>query len=332
MVAFTPRRAGSQSAPMKTLLLGYSDIARRRILPALRRVGITAIDIASRSAGAVLPEHLPARLFEDYEEALRRTDAAIVYVSTVNSLHGHWARKALEAGFHVVVDKPACLGLPETFALVELANRKGACLAEAITYSHHPQIEAARRQFESAGTAPTHIVAAFSFPPLAATNFRYRADLGGGALWDLGPYAATLGRAFFHDPPIDIGAQTTEMRGPVETSFSMLTRYSEGRTCVGSFGFTTGYVNRLDLLGPGMTIGIDRAFSPPADRSLEIVVRHHDETTGIRIPPSDSFALFLDEVLAAISAGKAGLLASRMLDDAQALDRLRASAAGRRAA
>jgi predicted dehydrogenase len=316
---------------MKILLLGYSDIARRRILPALRRVGITAIDVASRSAGAVLPEHLPARLFEDYDQALRRTDAAIVYVSTVNSLHGHWARKALEAGFHVVVDKPACLGLQETCALVEVASRKGACLAEAITYLHHPQIEAARRQFENVGTAPTHILAAFSFPPLATANFRYRADLGGGALCDLGPYAATVGRIFFHDPPVNIVAHTTERRGPVETSFSMLTLYSEGRTCAGSFGFTTGYVNRLDLFGPGMTIGIDRAFSPPADRALEIAVRHHDQLTNVHIPASDSFAVFLDEVLTAIASGKASLFASRMLEDAQALDRLRASAAGREA-
>jgi predicted dehydrogenase len=219
--------------------------------------------------------------------------------------------------------------LQETCALIELAGRKGACLAEAITYSHHPQIEAARCQFENAGTAPTHILTAFRFPPMAAANFRYRADLGGGALWDLGPYAATVGRIFFRDPPANVIAHTTERRGALETSFSMLTLYSEGRTCVGSFGFTTGYVNRLDLFGPGMTVSIDRAFSPPADRALEIAVRHHDEMTTVHIPASDAFALFLGEVLAAIAAGNASLFASRMLEDAQALDRLRASAAGR---
>jgi predicted dehydrogenase len=314
---------------MKMLLLGYSDIARRRVLPALRRVGVSAVDIASRSTRTVPAEHLSGRLYADYDEALRNTEATIVYISTVNSMHKCWARKALEAGFHVLVDKPAFLTFQDTGELVELASRKGVCLAQAITFSYHPQIEAARRQFESGGSRPTHIVAAFSFPPLPPANFRYRADLGGGALWDLGPYAANVGRIFFRDGPTDIIARTTERQDELETSFSVLTMYSGGRTCLGSYGYTTGYINRLDVLGPEMTIGIDWAFSPPPDRALEITVRHRDEIRAIPIPANDAFALFFEDILTAIGSGNTAEFGARMLEDARALDRLRASALGR---
>src|ERR1700686_4633613 len=100
---------------MKVLLLGYSDIARRRVIPGLYAAGVRAIDIASLSATTVeWPGTDPPRLYRDYEKAISESDAQLIYISTVNSLHAELGRKALNHGFHVVIDKPACLGLTET--------------------------------------------------------------------------------------------------------------------------------------------------------------------------------------------------------------------------
>ena len=311
---------------MKVLLLGYSDIARRRVLPALRSLGVESVDIASEAAVSVeWSGAVSARLFRDYDVALRQTDAEVVYVSTVNSHHAQWTRKALRAGFHVAVDKPAFLSIGETQDLIELAESKQLCLAEATVYSYHPRIAMARQVFEQSGSAATHLLAAFSFP-LAAPNFRYRPELGGGALWDLGPYAVTAGRLFFGERPTGIVASNLSASDQVDTSFSMMAVYPGGRSCVGSFGFTTGYMNRLDIMGPGTVVTIDRVFSPPPNVPTELTIRQMDQVRTILVPPADSFALFFNDFFENVSGQNHSDFLKRMLADAQAIDRLRASA------
>lgn len=312
---------------MKVLLLGYSNIARRRVLPAFQRLGVTKIDVASLSTTAVDSTNgVQVRLFRDYDQALRLTDAELVYVSTVNSGHAHWTRKALQQGFHVVVDKPAFLSVEEARDLTELAERQQRCLAEATVYSYHPQVALALAAFEETNVTPTHIIAAFSFPPLSPDNFRYRVEYGGGALWDLGPYAVSLGRVIFGASPSEVIGLRLSERDRVDTAFCMMASYPGGRGCSGAFGYTTGYLNRLDILGPGTVLTIDRAFSPPADAATMMTIRQNDQLRTIHVPPADSFALFLEDVLEAIVQRDYGRFSDLIIADALALDRLRRSA------
>src|SRR5207248_10888592 len=122
----------------------------------------------------------------------------------VNGEHLRWAQRALGQGRHVVVDKPAFLGLEQADRMLELAAKQGVCLAEATVFAYHPQVEFIRQQFRVADSAPCHVTATFSFPSMDPDNFRYRRALGGGALWDLGPYAAAVGRVFLDDEPASV--------------------------------------------------------------------------------------------------------------------------------
>ena len=255
---------------MKLLLIGYSKIAQKRVLPALSKAGVTQVDVAShsRAGDVVLPRGAAGQVFGDYETALAESDADLVYVSTVNSTHAEWAARALGRGCHVIVDKPACTSPVGTRRLLDLAQQQDRCLAEATVYGYHPQIGAARQAFVEAGSRPTRIIATFSFPPLPADNFRYKAAFDGGALWDLGPYAVTPGRLFFGEEPKEIECHVTGRGDEVETSFSVLMTYGGGCSMVGHFGFDTGYRNRLDILGPGVTVTIDRVFTTPADMNI----------------------------------------------------------------
>jgi predicted dehydrogenase len=310
---------------MKLLLVGYSKIAQKRVLPALAEAGVTRVDVASQShAGdVVLPPGVTGQVFADYEAALAESGAALVYVSTVNSTHAEWAEKALRRGYHVIVDKPACTSLVDTRRLLDLARQQDRCLAEATVYGYHPQIAAARQAFVEAGSRPTRLIATFSFPPLPVDNFRYRAAFDGGALWDLGPYAVTPGRLFFGEEPQAVVCHVTGQGDEVETSFSVLMTYSGGRSMVGHFGFDTGYRNRLDLLGPGVTVTIDRVFTTPANMAGELHVNQRNQARVVAVPPADNFGLFLRAVIDGIEAGRHGPLADDMLVDARVLWRLR---------
>lgn len=310
---------------MKLLLIGYSRIAQKRALPALAHIGLTHVDVASRTRAdrVTLPEGVTGRVFDDYETALVHSTANLAYVSTVNSTHAVWAAEALRRGYHVVVDKPAFTSLDDTQRLLDLARQHKRCLAEATVYAYHPQIQIARQTFLDAGLQPTRLTATFSFPPLAADNFRYRKDYGGGALWDLGPYAVTPGRLFFGAEPEEISCRITGRGDEVETGFSMLATYPGGRAMVGHFGFNTGYCNRLEILGPHTTIAMERVFTTPAGQANVLHVNQHNQPQTVAVPPADSFALFFRAVVAALETGQFESLAQDLLSDASVLHRLR---------
>jgi predicted dehydrogenase len=266
------------------------------------------------------------RLFEGYERALAESSASLVYVSTVNADHARWVEAALASGRHVIVDKPAVTSIEDARRLVGRARAAKRCLAEAVVWAHHPQMAVALEAFARANTAPTRATAVFSFPPLDPTNFRYRKEQGGGAINDLGPYAVSVGRVLFGDAPTEIVARIHGRASEVEASFSVLATYPGGRCVAGHFGFDTEYSNRLQLLGPNVSVDLDRVFTPPTDAPLDLVVRVSNKVEKATAAAGDPFARFLEDVIRGIESGHADTFAQRLLADAEALDRLRRAA------
>ncbi len=284
---------------------------------------ITGIEVASRSASDAA--------FSDYERALAESGAELVYVSLVNSDHALWAERALEAGCHVVVDKPAFLDVEQAERLVELSRTRELCLAESTVYTRHPQIDVIRGLFARSGAAPTTILASFSFPPLDPGNFRYRKALGGGALYDLGPYAVSPGRLFWGGRPEEVECRVLSTGGPdgVETAFSVMMNYPGGRSMVGQFGFTTAYRNRLSFSGPDLCVDVDRVYTTPENLENELRVTQQSGASTVKVRAADCFALFLQEVLEKIRMRDLEGLREELLDDAFVLDWMRRSVGGR---
>jgi predicted dehydrogenase len=307
---------------LNTLILGWSSLARRRVLPALRRIGATRVDIASR-AGSIDPSAAAGgRTFTSYDEALRTSDADVVYVSTRNHEHVEWTRAALESGRHTIVDKPAALSVDESEDLVALARSRGRLLAEANVWAWHPQIEAVRALIDARGPV-TRLSATFVFPWIARPNYRYEAACGGGALWDLGAYAVSCGRVLFGAAPDETAATIVKPAGEeVETAFSVLMRYPGDRTVIGHFGMPFPYINRIECLGPALSATIERAFTTPADAPVRIVDSSGGAPAAIEVPAADAFAHFLAGVRDAIATGGYDRFGDMLIADARALAQL----------
>jgi NDP-hexose-3-ketoreductase len=308
---------------LRVLILGNSAIAAKRVVPALDAMDeISGVDIASvRTPGAA---------FDSYESALAKSDAELVYVSLVNSDHALWSKRALESGRHVIVDKPAVLESEQARELVELSRACGLCIAEATAYAKHPQIEQIAKLFEDEDSRPTRITATFSFPPVPDGNFRYQRSLGGGAIYDLGPYAVSPGRLFFGSSPIDVQCRVLATGGAdgVPTAFSVLMEYEGGRSMVGTFGFDTAYCNRLSILGEGLGVDVDRVFTTPEDLENKLRIYRPTGGTVMKTSAGDCFKLFFEDVLQKIGSNDLDGLRDDMLADASAIDRLRESAKG----
>jgi dTDP-3,4-didehydro-2,6-dideoxy-alpha-D-glucose 3-reductase len=310
---------------MHLLILGYSSIAQRRVIPAAAKTGaIDEISIASKSRpepNGGWPKR--GRFFAEYDTALHESRADIVYLSLPNAMHEHWALAALASGKHVLVDKPAMITPEACERVVTEALRKGHMLAEATVFGYHPHFEALRGFVAEHGPL-THVDAQFIIPPLPIGNFRNHKEFGGGCLLDMGPYAAALMRMLGGGAPSQIAASagTTHPETGVDMGFSVLARLANGAIFTGHFSFEGEYQNRLLIVAHSGSVMIERVFSPPADHRIEWRQRVRNVETVVTFEAADIFARFLDAATRAILSGDHAPWHRDLLADAQCRARI----------
>ena len=304
---------------MRLLILGYSSIVERRVMPAAAKVGaIEEISIVSKSRPR--PERWPKQglFFDDYETALRGSNCDLVYLSLPNALHERWVMAALAAGKHVVVDKPAMMTLAGSERVVGEARRANRLVAEATVFGYHPQFERLAAFVAEVGPL-TQAAAQFIIPPLPIGNFRNHAELGGGCLLDMGPYAAATMRILGGDGISEITALAGG-RHPetgVDMGFSVLARLGNGGAFSGHFSFEGEYQNCLLVVGRSGSVLIERVFTPPADHQMEWRRRVRNVDDIVTFDPADTFARFLEAVTTAIAGGDHESFHRDLLSDAR---------------
>jgi dTDP-3,4-didehydro-2,6-dideoxy-alpha-D-glucose 3-reductase len=290
---------------MRLLILGYSSIAERRMIPAAAKLAaIEEISIASKSRPQPKGWPKAGRFFRDYETALRESDSDIVYLSLPNAMHERWVMSALDAGKHVIVDKPALITLGASERAVKEARRIDRIVAEATVFGYHPQFEALA-DFVAENGPLTCVDAQFIIPPLPIANFRNHSELGGGCLLDMGPYAAGVVRILGGGPPSHVAALAGG-RHPetgIDMGFSVQARLFNGGIFSGHFSFEGEYQNRLLIVARSGSVIIERVFSPPADHQVEWRRHVGNVESVVTFEAADTFARFLESVARAIASG-----------------------------
>ena len=118
----------------KVLLLGHSDLSKKTIIKTFIKHNIDFC-VASRSEKNKIAKAYAQ--FQTYEEGLKKSSADIVYISLPNSFHYKWAKKALNSGYHVIVDKPLCDTFNKVKNLISIAKENNRLLSEAIFFDYH---------------------------------------------------------------------------------------------------------------------------------------------------------------------------------------------------
>ena len=164
------------------------------------------VGIASRDAGraaSIAARFGIARSYGNYQALLDDPEIEAVYNPLPNHLHVEWTVKALDAGKHVLCEKPIGLNAAEAQAIVAARDRSGRRVIEAFMVRFHPQWHRVRALVRAGriGTVRT-IQSAFLFTVLDPNNVRNRPDIGGGALYDVGCYPIVTARYVFGAEPI----------------------------------------------------------------------------------------------------------------------------------
>jgi xylose dehydrogenase (NAD/NADP) len=201
-------------------------------IEASRNGRLTAI--ASRRADAAADlagKHAIGGVYSEYERVLEDRDVDAVYLPLVNSLHREWALRALQAGKHVLCEKPLAMNEREAREMAAEARSQGRTLMEAFMYRFHPRM---RRFREEAGET-RFVHAAFGFTMAEAGNYRASREFGGGALLDVGCYCVNAARWFLGEPASVTASAHTE--GGVDMTVSAVLDYGPGQSATlwGSF-------------------------------------------------------------------------------------------------
>lgn len=180
-------------------ILGAARIARAGVIkPARFQRDVDIIAIAARDnarAKVFAKKHQVPHIYQTYQDLLNDRNVNAVYNPLPNSLHYEWTIKALEAGKHVLCEKPLASNAKQATEMVKLANEKGLVLAEAFHNLYHPLVQEMKGIIEN-GTLGRirRIEAHFCMPMFKRDDIRYHYDLAGGATMDLGCYTLRLMR------------------------------------------------------------------------------------------------------------------------------------------
>jgi predicted dehydrogenase len=283
-------------------VLSTAKIAREKVIPAMQRGTLSRIDaIASRDAAKAADTAASLGIpksYGSYEELLADPDIQAVYNALPNHLHVPWTLKALDAGKHVLCEKPVALSGAEAAEIAEAQSRTGLVVAEAFMVRHHPQWRRAREIATSGRIGEVRAVQAFfSYYLTDPDNVRNKADIGGGALYDIGCYAIATARYIF-------GAEPERVVGLIDRDPVMLTdRLTSGLAEFPgnrhlTFSCATQLVphQRVTISGTKGRIEVQIPFNPTPAQTTRLLIDDGTDLAGSGIeveefPPCDQYTL-----------------------------------------
>ncbi|MFC8275577.1 Gfo/Idh/MocA family protein [Streptomyces sp. NPDC057271] len=274
-------------------IIGCADIAVRRAIPAIRRSPFDLVAVASRSLAKAesVAADTGCAAVEGYEALLRAPGVDAVYVPLPNSEHAEWARRALEAGKHVLIEKPAVPSAETARMLADLAEERGLLIMENFAFLRHPQHDLAQDLIaEGAIGELRSFNGVFGIPPTDPNGIKYQAELGGGALWEVGCYPVRAAQEYLGGAIEVLGASMEfDAKLGVDVSGATLLRDGSGVTAHCSFGLSHGYRSTYDLWGSEGRLTLEWAFTPSRDARPVLRLEQRDRETRIVAPASDQF-------------------------------------------
>jgi predicted dehydrogenase len=287
-------------------LLSTAKINAALFKPLAKSPRNTLFAVGSRSeesAQAYAAEHNIPRAHGSYEALLADPEVDVIYNSLPNHLHAEWTIKALQAGKHVLCEKPFALSLSEVDAMAEAAEKSGKVLAEAFMYRTHPQTLKVKEIVESGTLGDILTVkGGFTFTFNRPGNYRLDPAFGGGALWDVGCYPLSYARSMLGLEPLKVfGWQVTGESG-IDEFFSAQMLFPGEIHAQFDCGFRGPFRTFLEIVGQDATLHIPAPFHP--GKKTRIFLSRGGEPETIEIKGQNAYLGEIEDMADAILDGK----------------------------
>ncbi len=290
-------------------ILGTAKIATTHVIPGLKRATMCEVHgIASRNgdkAKTIANQFAIPHYYSSYEQLLDDPEIEAIYIPLPNHLHVEWSRKAIEAGKHVLCEKPLALTTDEVNELIKVRNKSHYKIGEAFMVHTHPQWLKAKSLVRNQRFGGLQAIQGFfSYNNRDPENVRNKYEQGGGGLWDIGCYPVHTSRFMFGEEPEKVIASFIyDPKFGVDKMNSAILQFPSGHA---TFTSSTQIVpwQTMHFFGEKQRVEIEIPFNQPGDFPSRLFIDDGSDVTGIPeeivIPPADQYAIQGDEFSRAI--------------------------------
>jgi predicted dehydrogenase len=265
-------------SPLRIGVLGAARIVPMALIRPSRQVPdveVTAIAARDRArAEKFAAEHGIGTVHDSYDALLADDRLDAIYVPLPNGLHAPWTLRALEAGRHVLCEKPFTANAEEARQVADAAARSGRTVMEAFHYRYHPLAERMREIVTTELGKIRHVETAMCFPLPRFSDIRYRLDLAGGATMDAGCYAIHCLRLLGPGTPEVTGARALLKSPGVDRAMTATFAFSQGATGRITTSIWSRTLLRISakVVGERGTMMVLNPFLPHAFHRLKVTV------------------------------------------------------------
>jgi D-xylose 1-dehydrogenase (NADP+, D-xylono-1,5-lactone-forming) len=294
---------------MKWGLLSTANINRKLLAGARGTDEATVVAVASRDrsrAEGFAREHGIERALGSYEELLEDPEVEAIYNPLPNSLHVPWSVRALEAGKHVLCEKPLTRRPAEVEEVFGAAERSGRLLAEAFMWRHHPQTRRLRELLDEGVIGRLRLIrAAFSFPLRDPEDIRLNGELDGGGLMDVGCYCVSGSRFVAGAEPERVSAEQVIGGRGVDIALSATLRFPDDVLAQFDCGLSVGHRHELEAIGEEGALYL---ADPWHGRAPGIRLTRGEEVESIEIAAANPYSHELENFARAVRGEEPPLL------------------------
>jgi predicted dehydrogenase len=278
-------------------ILSSSRFAQTKVIPALLKCAHVEVSaIASRDltkAQTVARQFGIPKAYGSYDALLADSEIDVIYNPMANHLHAPWSVRAIEAGKHVLCEKPIGLSSAEAERLLDTAGQHPKLkVMEAFMYRLHPQWQKAKAIVSAGGIGELRTIHSFfSYFNTDAGNIRNQAGIGGGGLMDIGCYNISLSRFIFDaEPQRVLGLIEYDPQFRTDRLVSGILDFGRGTSTFTCSTQLTPY-QRVNIFGTDGRVEIEIPFNPPPDTATRIWHQRGNEITEIEFGVCDQYTI-----------------------------------------
>ncbi|MCK5516370.1 MAG: Gfo/Idh/MocA family oxidoreductase [Desulfobulbaceae bacterium] len=293
-------------------VLSTAKIGREKVIPGIQKSSngtVAAICSRNQEQAENTAKLLNIRkAYGAYEDLLNDSEIDAIYIPLPNHLHVEWAIKAIQAGKHVLCEKPIGISSNEASTLLQEAQKYPFLkVMEAFMYRFHPQWSKVKALINDGVIGEVKTVNSFfSYFNIDPQNIRNKIDVAGGALMDIGCYCVSLPRFLFNEEPFRV--VSTIDRDPVmktDRLTSAMIDFSDGKTSTFTCSTQLMPYQRVHIFGADGQIEVEIPVNPLKDASSKVWVRTKTSVEEIVVAAVDQYTV------------QAEMFAKAILEDSQ---------------
>ena len=291
-------------------IIGCSSIAKRTIIPTIKEAKharLQMIGSSSREKAKRFAERFSCDLFGDYDEVLERNDVDAVYISLPPSLNEKWVIRSAKAGKHILCEKPSAVSYKSAKKMIHECKKNRVRILEGFSFRFHPQ-----HAFVLKMMRQNRLGKIFSFSgvygfnlPYTKENFRFRKELGGGVLNDVGCYLIYASRMLFQNKPYSISCNLDiDKKSGVDTRGTVHMTYSGRHVAMAAFSYHAFFRSAYSVWGSKGIVSLKRAFNIRKNMTASINLETEDGMKYLKLKPSNQSKLMIEEFCKALQYPK----------------------------